>query len=184
MSEDRLNLGTIHGRFQPFHVGHLQMARQAFSHCGNLIVGITNPDPEATTEESEDTQRHRPEANPFSYWERSLMITRALVRADIPRQSFCTAPFSINKMDSWPWEFYMPGDAIWYLRVKGDWGKRKAKRLRKHGLEVRELPFERYTDVSGTEIRRRMRQGGNWEKDLPAGTIETIDRLNLLEHFS
>lgn len=177
-------IGTIHGRFHPFHLGHLQMARQAFQHCENLIIGLTNPDPEATSSETADPDRHRPEANPFSYWERSFITTTALLRDGIPPESFSIVPFSINEMDSWPWEFYMPREAIWYIRVKSEWGEQKVERLRKYGLNVKRLPFERYSEINGTQIRREMRRGGNWEDDLPEGSVEAIRRFNLLERFS
>ena len=35
----------IHGRFQPFHNGHLEYLRGAAECCDELFVGITNPDP-------------------------------------------------------------------------------------------------------------------------------------------
>ena len=35
----------IHGRFQPFHNGHLDYLRGALARCDELFVGITNPDP-------------------------------------------------------------------------------------------------------------------------------------------
>lgn len=42
--------GMIHGRFQPFHNGHLEYALAALSRCSHLIVGITNPDPSTVIE--------------------------------------------------------------------------------------------------------------------------------------
>ena len=35
--------GMIHGRFQPFHKGHLEYMRGAAECCDELFVGITNP---------------------------------------------------------------------------------------------------------------------------------------------
>ena len=35
----------IHGRFQPFHLGHLEYLAGAASEADEVWVGITNPDP-------------------------------------------------------------------------------------------------------------------------------------------
>ena len=54
----RHRYGMVHGRFQPFHVGHLEYALTALHRCEHLIVGITNPDPSLVVAESTDPQRH------------------------------------------------------------------------------------------------------------------------------
>ena len=41
----RVARGMIHGRFQPFHLGHLEYLRGAAERCDEVFVGITNPDP-------------------------------------------------------------------------------------------------------------------------------------------
>jgi len=64
----------IHGRFQPFHNGHLEYLRGAAASCDELFVGITNPDPWRVKEEPSDPLRHLPESNPFTYVERLLMV--------------------------------------------------------------------------------------------------------------
>jgi len=42
--EPRVALGMIHGRFQPFHTGHLEYLVAAAGRCRRLAVGITNPE--------------------------------------------------------------------------------------------------------------------------------------------
>ena len=64
----------IHGRFQPFHNGHLEYLRGAAAQSDEVFVGITNPDPQRIKEEPSDPLRHLPESNPFTYVERLLMI--------------------------------------------------------------------------------------------------------------
>ena len=44
----------IHGRFQPFHNGHLEYLRGAAAQSGEVFVGITNPDPQRIREEPSD----------------------------------------------------------------------------------------------------------------------------------
>ncbi|TMK95420.1 MAG: hypothetical protein E6G42_02925 [Actinobacteria bacterium] len=47
----------VHGRFQPFHNGHLEYLRGAAARCDELFVGITNPDPRRIKEEPSDPLR-------------------------------------------------------------------------------------------------------------------------------
>src|SRR5205085_9534116 len=65
--------GMIHGRFQPFHNGHLEYLRGAAERSDEVWVGITNPDPARIKPEPSDPLRHLPEANPYSYAVRLLM---------------------------------------------------------------------------------------------------------------
>ena len=46
--------GMIHGRFQPFHNGHLEYLRGAAARSDEVFVGITNPDPSRVKEEPSD----------------------------------------------------------------------------------------------------------------------------------
>ena len=74
----------IHGRFQPFHNGHLEYLRGAAARSDEVFVGITNPDPRASSQRPSDPLRHLPESNPFTYVERLLMVEggRRRTRAD------------------------------------------------------------------------------------------------------
>ena len=59
--------GMVHGRFQPFHNGHLEYLRGAAGRSDEVFVGITNPDPLRVRPEPSDPLRHLPESNPWSY---------------------------------------------------------------------------------------------------------------------
>lgn len=175
--------GTIHGRFQPFHQAHLHMARLAFQHCDELTVGITNPDPERLREETEENHRHRPEHNPFTYWERYRIIKSSLLEDGFAPRSFNICPFDINHMERGLWRHYMPQQATWFLRVKGEWGATKKKRLESHGLTVETLPYEQYTQISGTKIRKQMAAGEDWTRDLPPGAVDVLRELDPAERI-
>ena len=57
--------GMIHGRFQPFHLGHREYLRLALDRRETLLIGITNADPTQIAEEAEATHRHRPDRQPL-----------------------------------------------------------------------------------------------------------------------
>ena len=46
--------GMIHGRFQPFHLGHLEYLKGAAERSDEVFVGITNPDPAHVKPEASD----------------------------------------------------------------------------------------------------------------------------------
>jgi len=75
--------GMVHGRFQPFHCGHLQYTLAALARCDHLLVGITNPDPSLIVAEPTDPERHHPAANVFTFFERQCMIRAALAEAGV-----------------------------------------------------------------------------------------------------
>ena len=92
----RVRYGMVHGRFQPFHTGHLSYTLEAFNRSEHLIIGITNPDPSETRVEAADAQRHTSEANPFTFFERQWMIRAALVEAAIDLSRISIVPFPIH----------------------------------------------------------------------------------------
>lgn len=184
MSSDPVDHGTIHGRFQPFHRGHLRLARLALERCDELTVGLTNPDPGHVAEESSDRHRHRPENNPMTFWERYRLVREVLLEDGVPAGRFAVVPFDINGMDSTPWDHYMPRSARWFLRVKGEWGEAKVRRLEQHGLTVEPLPFDRYTDVSGTGIRRSIASGDDdWTKRVPPPGVQLLRSMGIPERI-
>ena len=121
----------IHGRFQPFHNGHLEYLRGAAAHSDVVFVGITNPDPSRIKEESSDPLRHLPESNPFSYVERLLMVAEVAhdegIRAHV-------IPFPVNEPELWP--AYVPAGVTQFLRLFSEWGGTKLERLREAGVDL------------------------------------------------
>src|SRR4030042_5015193 len=87
----------VHGRFQPFHLGHLKYALAAKKKCDLLIVGITNSDPSLTKYDKANPYRSLSISNPFTYFERLSMIKEALIEGGVKRSKFEIVPFPINK---------------------------------------------------------------------------------------
>ena len=113
---------VVHGRFQPFHLEHLAYCRTALEYGETLVVGITNFDPALTRLEPESPHRHQIAANPFSYWERSLMIRDALLQDGVPAARFVLVALPIHYPERWP--HYVPTDperALHVLRVFSPW---------------------------------------------------------------
>jgi nicotinamide-nucleotide adenylyltransferase len=166
----------IHGRFQPFHNGHLEYMRGAAERCDELFVGITNPDPARVKPEPADPARHLPESNPWSYVDRVLMVKAAAGELGLELERVHVIPFPINEPDLWP--AYVPEGVTQYLRLFSDWGGEKLDRLRAAGYEVVILDEGAEKDVSGTAVREALRTGGDWEPLVPAGVARVIRGLN------
>jgi cytidyltransferase-like protein len=169
--------GMIHGRFQPFHNGHLEYMRGAAERCEELFVGITNPDPARVKPEPADPARHLPESNPWSYAERLLMVKAAAVDLGLELEFVHVIPFPVNEPELWA--AYVPdGGVTQYLRLFSDWGGEKLDRLRAAGYEVVVLDEGAEKDVSGTVVREILRTGGDWELLVPPGVARVIRGLD------
>jgi cytidyltransferase-like protein len=169
--------GMIHGRFQPFHNGHLEYLRGAAARSDVVFIGITNPDPARIKEEPSDPLRHLPESNPFSYVERLLMVAEVAhdegIRAHV-------IPFPVNEPELWP--AYVPPDVTQYLRLFSDWGGTKLERMREAGYDVVILDEGVEKRISGADVRAAMRAGEEWDTLVPPGVarvIRSLDRVTV-----
>ncbi len=169
--------GMIHGRFQPFHNGHLDYLRGAAERSDELFVGITNPDPARIVPEASDPLRHLPESNPYSYVERLLMVKAAAAGAGIEAGRLHVIPFPVNEPELW--DAYVPRDVVQFIRLFSDWGGTKLDRLREAGYEVVVLDEGSEKELSGADVRAAIREGRDWESLVPPGVeavLEGIER--------
>jgi len=162
----------IHGRFQPFHNGHLEYLRGAAAHCDELWVGITNPDPTHVKPEPSDPLRHLPESNPYTYAERLLMVTAA---AEAVGLVVHVIPFPVNDPDVWP--AYVPPGVTQFIRHFSEWGATKIERFRSAGYDVVILDEGAEKEISGIDVREAMREGRDWQSLVPPGVARVIESL-------
>jgi cytidyltransferase-like protein len=175
--------GCVHGRFQPFHNGHLEYTLRAKYRCQRLVVGITSPDPTWMRAEVSSPHRHEPGSNPFTYFERVLMIRETLLAEGLSLQEFVIVPFPIH--DPKLCRHYEPAEAVHYVRVYSDWEREKVRRLQSQGLTVEILDAGKDKETSGAEVRHLMRSGLPWVHLVPNAVSRVIhetlatDRLRL-----
>jgi nicotinamide-nucleotide adenylyltransferase len=168
--------GMVHGRFQPFHNGHLEYLRGAFERSDEVFVGITNPDPSRIKPEASDPLRHLPESNPWTYAERLLMVKAAARGAGLDLARVHVIPFPVNEPELWP--AYVPPDVTQFIRLFSEWGGTKLERLREAGYEVVVLDEGTQKAISGADVREALRSGGDWESLVPAGVARVIRSLD------
>jgi len=171
----RMRRGMIHGRFQPFHRGHLEYMRGAAERCDELWVGITNPDPARVKPEASDPARHLPESNPFSYGERLLMVKAAAGDLGLKLDRVHVIPFPVNEPELWA--AYVPEGVTQFLRLFSAWGGEKLERLRHAGYEVVVLDEGAEKEISGVQVRDALRSGAEWEPLVPPGVARVLREL-------
>jgi cytidyltransferase-like protein len=171
----RVRRGMIHGRFQPFHLGHLEYLRAAVARSDELFVGITNPDPTRIRPEPSDPARHLPESNPWTYAERLLMVKAAAGDLGLDLARVHVIPFPVNEPELWP--AYVPDGVTQYLRLFSEWGGTKLERLRDAGYEVVVLDQGAEKEISGADVRAALREGRDWESFVSPGVARVIREL-------
>jgi nicotinamide mononucleotide adenylyltransferase len=173
-----VTLGSVHGRFQPFHNEHLEYVLAAQRLCDYLWVGITKYDITATDSNPLGRHRERPESNPLTFFERIGIISEALTESGIDRGKFGFVPFPIETPQRLP--DFMPVSIPCYTTICEEWNKEKIDVLRALGYDVRVLYQRDNKGVSGARIRSDIAAGGNlWKESVPPATVRAVERLDL-----
>ena len=146
--------GLLIGRFQPFHLGHLEALRFALSKTDRLWVGLGS------------SNRPRQESNPFSAEERRQMILSSVDDRTAARIKICPIP-DVDDHKKWMAlidEIVPKFDAVF---TNDD--------LTKHMYSMRStdvipIPLVNRADLSGINIRHLIAGGQKWEHLVPDGT--------------
>lgn len=170
-------LGVIHGRFQVLHNDHLKYLLAGKDRCNHLVVGITNPEPGLTRVDEADPGRSRPEANPFTYYERYRMVNAALKGAGVNPDEFSIVPFPINFPDRY--KCYVPMGAVFFLTIYDQWGEKKLRMFRDLGLRTEILwrCTQEEKGLSSTMIREYIQTGVQWENLVPNDVVSIIKEI-------
>lgn len=195
MTADRSSNGpipvaSVHGRFQPFHLQHLDYLEVAFRHAEFLYIGLTQPSlTDLSTGRSGPEHRAQRSSNPLTYFERETLITKCLVAAGYTVDRFTIVPFPIERPESL-WQYLPTIIPILTTRVD-DWNDEKISRLERLGYQVTVL-FERDPkEVSGNDIRSLLTKGDlRWRSMVPEAAADLMiewqlaDRLRAFESSS
>ena len=162
--------GFLIGRFQPFHLGHVEAVNFALSKVEQLYIGIGS---------SNKSHQLR---NPFTAQERKLMITSSLNHETLKKISIFDIP-DLNDHSKWVnsideiipnYDIVFSNDDFTHsLYEKND------KKIIPVVLKLRE-------NFSGTNIRRLIQTNGNWGDLVPNGTkniLLEIDAKNRLKNL-
>jgi len=151
--------------------------------CKHLVIGITNPDPTLTREDSADPQRGLPVANPLTYFERYTMVRAALVEESLPLQDFSIVPFPINSPELY--KYYLPLNSTFFLTIYDQWGRRKLEQFQTLGLKTEVLWVKppREKGLNASNIRKQMANGESWEHQVPKSTRSLMRKWSIPERL-
>lgn len=154
LSASNPRFGAIHGRFQPFHRGHLEYALAASRLCHHLYIGITNYDLSAVDTAS---PQHRFDLtdNPFSYWERAAIVSVAVEAEGLSHEKYTIVPFPIENPNLI--KNFVPSSTVMFTTIYEKWNIEKIKRLRSEGFDVCVLWRRRIKKFEGKMVRAILR---------------------------
>ncbi|MEM2092173.1 MAG: nicotinamide-nucleotide adenylyltransferase [Candidatus Bathyarchaeia archaeon] len=157
------------GRFQPFHLGHLEAVKYILNNAKEIIIVVGSAQESHTLE------------NPFTAGERVFMIRLALNEVGIaPSRYYIIPVIDLDVHGIWVSHVcsYVPKFDVVYSNEP------LTRRLFiEGGFRVESIPFFKREVCSATEIRRRMLAGLNWEELLPKSVAAYIKEINGVERL-
>ncbi|MGW4903831.1 adenylyltransferase/cytidyltransferase family protein [Streptomyces albidoflavus] len=163
----------IHGRYQPFHLGHADVLAEALNTADRVCIGITNPDLESWVSHSGSTHRHLPASNPFTFLERLQMISSAVSEIDPTPGRAMVVPFPLDRPKSWP--SYFPEGTVHLVPVFSEWEAAKVTKLRELGHDVTVMDRRGEDKLSASTIRRLILDSDeSWEKLVPRTVAKLV----------
>ena len=173
---DRVKVGSVHGRFQPFHNGHLDYVLEAFDRAEFLWVGLTQVF-QPRSGSSHEGSRELATSNPLTFRERSDLVEAALITSGIRPQRFRVTPFPIETPERL--HEFVPAGCMCFTKLVNEWNDEKVRRLNQHGFPTTILSLsvpDNMRVTSGTEIRRLIRASDpSWARFVPTAVAEAIE---------
>lgn len=163
--------GLMTGRFQPFHNGHLALARQILDECDELVIVIGS------------AQFNYIDKDPFTAGERVMMIHEALKEAgaDLAR---CYMIPVVNDENNARWIAYLRSMAPQFdvLYSGNDFVKHLAL-SQDRSIAVKSPKFAKKEEYNATNIRRLMLAGSQWKQLVPPAVAKLIEQIGGIERM-
>jgi nicotinamide-nucleotide adenylyltransferase len=156
--------GLMMGRFQPFHLGHLDLARQILKECDEVIILITS------------SQFNYLEKDPFTAGERIEMIHDSIKESDVDLTR-CIILAIENQFNIATWASYLKSMLPHFDKVYS--GNEYVKMLLEDSeIEVIKPIFLERGKFNATKIRSMIISDGNWEDLVPPAISKFIEKIN------
>lgn len=175
---------TVHGRFQPPHLDHLEYIEAGLNLSDHLIIGITQPTIDLLNKCPEDPHRAEAPANPFSYVERCELITAMLVAQGFSETQFSFIQFPIELPNEL--EKYVSISTPCLTTIRDQWNLVKIDRLRTLGFQV-DVLWDRQgqAGIQGTNIRSKAQHGDEtWKNYLHPAVVDKLLETGLVEKMT
>jgi nicotinamide-nucleotide adenylyltransferase len=155
-------IALVIGRFQPFHNGHLQLITQLSKEYKTIIIGIGSAQYSHTTE------------NPFSFEERSQMITNTLHHNKITNFTIVAIP-DLHNPPNWVKHVISLTPSFDVVITNNEFTEQLFKEKK---YTVKQTPLYKRDKYSGKEIRRRIQEKTTWKQLVPPEIYKYIQRID------
>ena len=159
--------GLLIGRFQPFHLGHLDAVLFGLSRAENLFICIGS------------SNKSNEKKNPFSAEERREMIISSIEPSMTDRLKIFDVP-DVGDHEKWTFEIdkIVPNYDIIFSNDEF------TKTLfEKREMNVVPVVLKDRAKFSGTNVRELIAGDKNWQDLVPHGTKKVLDKINAKERL-
>ncbi|OIP82057.1 nicotinamide-nucleotide adenylyltransferase [Candidatus Peregrinibacteria bacterium CG_4_9_14_0_8_um_filter_44_15] len=156
-----LSTALFIGRFQPFHLGHLDAFKQALSENDRVIIGIGS------------SEQNYVEENPFTAGERFEMIEKTMDAEGVDHAKYMIIP--IRNIDNFSlWASHVKLLCPTFQRLYT--GSHMVKELfAKHASDIEVMDVDIKLDANATTIREKiLSEDPSWEELVPPTVAEYL----------
>jgi len=152
------------GRFQPFHLGHLNLVKQILDECDEVIIAITS------------SQFNYLEKDPFTAGERIEMIHNSLKESNVDL-SRCFVLAIENQFNIATWASYLKSTLPHFDKVYS--GNDYVKMLlADSAINVVSPKFLDRPQFNATRIRSMIINDDSWQNLVPSAVVEFLEKIN------
>ena len=159
--------GLLIGRFQPFHLGHLDAVLFGLSRTENLFIGI------GSSNKSNESR------NPFSAKERREMIISSIESSMAERIKIFDIP-DVGDHEKWAFEIDKIVPKYDVVFTNDEFTQTL---FEKREMNVVPVVLKDREKFSGTNIRELIADNKNWQDLVPRGTRKVLDKINAIERL-
>lgn len=161
--------GLMIGRFQPFQLGHLEGIKEIFEEMDEIIVLIGS------------AQYSHSLNNPFTAGERIMMVHAALTENGFDLSRIFIIPL-MDTNDNRIWVAHLV-TTVPRFDVAYTHNPLVKRLLYESNIEVKSTTFWNREIYSGTEVRRQILNGENWEELVPISVAQIIKEVSGIERI-
>ena len=159
--------GLLIGRFQPFHLGHLDAVLFGLARTENLFIGIGS------------SNKFNEKKNPFSTEERREMIVSSIEPSMIDRIKIFDIP-DVGDHEKWTFEIDKIVPKYDVVFTNDDFTKTL---FEKRQINIIQVVLKDREKFSGTNVRELITDDKNWQDLVPDGTRKVLDKINAKERL-
>jgi len=156
--------GLMMGRFQPFHLGHLDLIMQILDECEEVIIAITS------------SQFNYLEKDPFTAGERIEMIHNSLKDTALDLNKIFVVSLE-NQFNIATWASYLKSALPYFDKVYSG-NDYVSMLLSDSGMDVVKPTFLDRTQFNATKIRNMIIMNKNWKALVPNAVYDLLTKID------